>query len=127
MVKQVMSRGFTILESIIVLLIISVSLLFSIPVLHVDMSLYQFENWFKSELVVLQTETILNNEKKTVEITGDAIEMKHTLYGDFDGSSFSLNALGRVSKALSVYGYQPKRTIRLKVWLGMGKMDAESR
>ena len=120
-----MSRGYTILESLIVLTILCVTMCMSIPILSYDVSLIGFENLFTSDLVCLQQQAYLHNESHEIEVFSDLIVAKHEIYGNFDGIGFKVTKLGRVSKAVTIYASTYKKYLELKVWLGMGRVHVE--
>ena len=124
MVKQRMIKGYTLLESVIVLLIVCMGLLWSIPLLNYDASLFAFDSLFRSELVCLQQSAYLHNE--SYEITLDqGIQMKHHLFVDVEGSEFKVTKLGRVSKAVTIVASSRNLVKEIKVWLGMGRVHVK--
>ena len=121
MVKLCKSKGYTLIESIFVLLIVCLLMNTSIPLIKHDVSLFQLENWIRSEMVCLLQEGYLYNKSFTIEIS-DVIQMKHQRYGNFDGSEFSITPKLSITKPISLYAYNKHKTIEIKIWLGNGRV-----
>ena len=119
-----MIKGYTLLESIVVLLVVCVGLLWSIPLLNYDVSLFAFDSLFTSELVCLQQEAYLNNESYDISL-GDGIQMKHQLFVDVEGNEFKVTKLGRVSKAVTIVASSRNLVKEIKVWLGVGRVHVK--
>lgn len=120
-----MIKGFTALESVLVLSMICIVMVISIPVLQCDVSLFAFDDLFRSELVCLEQEAYLNNENYQIEISYDGIQMKHELFCDIEGTEFRVTKLGRVSKPVTLIARGRSAFKKIKVWLGMGRVHVE--
>ena len=120
-----MIRGYTLLESVLVLFIICMSMIWSIPLLQYDVSLFSFDSLFTSELVCLQQDAYMHNESFDIELFYNCIQMKNELFVDIDGSDFKVTKLGRVSKPVTLIAKAKKKFVEIKVWLGMGRVHVE--
>lgn len=125
MVKRKHSRAYTVVESVVVLMILSLVLLCSVPLFHHDVSMYALKEWFISEMAVLQQQAYLNNVSYDVEVSMDELQLKHVRNGNFEGNDFQITKLGRVNHAVSLQAYNRHSVLKWKVWLGMGRIHFE--
>ena len=123
--KRRQSKGYTLLESVIVLAILCLVLIISVPMFYHDVSLYALEEWFISELVCLQQDAYLTNTSYEIQVEMGGIQMKHQRDGMFTGNDFKITKLGRVNQAGSFSCSSKDRQLFWKVWLGMGKVHVQ--
>ncbi len=118
------SKGYTMLECIIVLMILCVCMLVSIPKVSNGNS-FEMDSWLKSEIVCLMKDGYLHNQRYEIDISDQYIQGKHKRLGTFDGNTIEITPLMTVTKPLTITSYNKHREAIVKIWLGMGKVYAE--
>jgi len=117
-------KGFTTLESIMVIMIISVCMLFSTTNIPKYASCVAYEKLFISELLLVQHKSMVNGERSDISTHGNTLKMFHEYDADItiDSITFHVNANGNVSKAGSICfeGKNEKRCITIQ--LGTGRV-----
>ena len=124
MVKLHNSKGYTMIEGLIVLMILCACMLVGVPKIH-DNRLFELESWLKSELVCLMKDSYLQNQRFTLEIHDGYLLGKHLRNGVFYGEDITVTPLMTITKPLTIHAYNSPREVVVKVWLGMGKMYAQ--
>lgn len=117
-----MTKAFTMIESLMVLMILQVCMLCCIPHLHQDVSLYRMDECLKSELLGLQMKAMIENEPKEVKVEMDRVIVQHELLVCAQGVNFRINELGHVTKPSTLRLQNSKRELVMKIWLGNGRM-----
>ena len=115
------SKGYTMIESVIVLMILCMCMLISIPNVY-NSSLFKIESWLKSEVVCLMKDSYLHNTRNVLEVYDGSIQGKHIRYGRFDGNDLTITPFMTITKPLTIRAYNEHREIVMKIWLGMGKV-----
>ena len=115
------SKGYTMIESVIVLMILCMCMLISIPNVY-DSSLFKIESWLKSEVICLMKDSYMLNKRSTLEVFDGSIQGKHIRYGSFNGNDIVITPFMTITKPLTIRAYNDHREVVMKVWLGMGKV-----
>ena len=115
------SKGYTMIESVIVLMILCMCMLISIPNVY-DSSLFKIESWIKREVVCLMKDSYMQNKRSTLEVFDGSIQGKHIRYGSYNGNDIVITPFMTITKPLTIRAYNDHREVVMKVWLGMGKV-----
>ena len=119
-----MNRAFTLLESLIVLSIVSICLLISVSISKKYTSLVAYEKLFRSELILLQQDSLLYNRKNEILIQNNAIKMLHTvkLPINIDSSSLSINMNGNISNGTTICLNNDEGELCMRIQIGTGRV-----
>lgn len=131
MEKRKLNNGFTILEMMIVLLIISVSTI-GIQAHSYHPSLSIFMKKMMSYSIALQEQAYIHKEEKQVSIGHSYAMFEDTMLEYPNGIacdvlSFHYNEKGNISRANTVTCYQGNETMSLIYQLGTGRVRIEKR
>ena len=119
-----MNKAFTLLESLVVLSVISVCLLFSVQTNTRYTSLTAYEKLLRTELLCLQLDSLLYNRKNDLQGANDHINMTHEikLPIKIDYFSLSINKAANISQGTTVCLDSNDDKLCLRIQIGMGRV-----
>ncbi|MEG0092493.1 MAG: type II secretion system protein [Erysipelotrichaceae bacterium] len=130
MVKQVFNKGFTMIEMIIVLSIISIMLLLVPKLFIYEIPLSYQMQYLKEQLLSIQMKALLQKQRINIEIQSNGIYV-HSRFQPFQGNmiceptTLSFNQFGNVNHAQSIMCYLHQNQIKLVIQLGSGRMNVQ--
>ncbi|MEF9961008.1 MAG: competence type IV pilus minor pilin ComGD [Erysipelotrichaceae bacterium] len=126
--KQVLNKGFTMIEMILVLSIISIMMLIVPNLLRYEIPLSFQMQYLKEQLLTNQIKAMMNKKRIFLAIHHDSItinEQEYKFQGNMicEPTTIAFNGFGNVNKAQSIHCYQGESTMRIVVQLGSGRTD----
>jgi len=119
-----MNRAFTLLESLIVLSIISACLLLSVQTRTRYTSLTAYEKLLRTELLCLQLDSLLYNRKNVLLGVDDHISASHDikLPIKIDSFSLSVNKAANISQGRTICLGSDVDRLCLRIQIGTGRI-----
>ena len=119
-----MSKAFSLLESLIVLSVVSVCLLISVNTSKNYTSLVAYERLFRSELMLLKQDSLLYNRKNEISIKNNTIDMQHLVKLPImiDSSSLSINSKGNISNGKTICLRNADNEVCMRIQIGTGSV-----
>lgn len=129
MVKHRYADGFTMIEMLLVLGILSTFVLL-MPIAKEPISLHIHMQRMKEQLLSLQTHAILNKKTMNAQINTTQMICGNETFTYAKGivcdpSQVSFNALGNVNQARTIHCFANRRKMKLVIQLGSGRMRIE--
>ena len=125
--KQHYVKGFTLIESIFILVIISITALLSINYIP-DTSNLQYK-YLISLIKKAHVDSLINHHKNTIEIYNSSVYINDELYRLYplqcESEYFHFNSKGNISNACTLYCYSKNKEYEIKFQLGSGWLTIE--